>query len=188
MSLPEGWAEFNDASAIIRGRIVAAKGTFSGTFASDNVEAVREVNIRNGAVSAYYGFDFAAGAMDAEFAIPAQKDSNLVDIVCPISVRYYGNSNGVTTQATANIYKNGTLYRLEKIGLTGIGTTVRTKDGSSFRPGTLYVLQVIRFIDNNPDSSANTTYRIQLINGASTTSGQCTISMLGSIVAGVRKR
>lgn len=112
MKIDPGWAEFNDATAKVRGRIVAASGTFSGVFSADNVDAITELNIRNGAVSSYYTFDEARDDI-LEFTVPALKDVSLIDIVAPMAVGFYGGTYGVLT---VSLYRNGDLIASDQIG------------------------------------------------------------------------
>lgn len=185
MTIPEGWAEFNDANAVFRGRMVAATGTFSGTFASDNVEAVTEANIRNGAVSAYYGFDFAPGSTSIEFALPPQKFARVADIIAPIQV----SSTGVRAVGYVHLYKNGVLYKSEGISQS-TSSTYREKGG--FRDERMVIMQVVRFIDFEVSEDQATTYSIVLQRGSyyrmNFYRGTIDLNFLGNVVVGCRKR
>ena len=70
-----------DAGAKIRGHMVAGSGTFSGTFASDNVDALSEINIRDGAVSSHFVFG-ADGSRDITFNIPDLGGTYMVEMQC----------------------------------------------------------------------------------------------------------
>ncbi len=60
----------------IRGTIGGSQGTFSGKFSADAINAVESIHIRDGAVSAYYGFGrppMVNGEFtDFTFTLPAQ--------------------------------------------------------------------------------------------------------------------
>lgn len=83
-----GWAEFNDADAVIRGAIIGATGEFSGEFTADVVNAVRSANIRDGAVSTNLGFQieggFQKGLREATFTVPGQSFGQAINIVLPL--------------------------------------------------------------------------------------------------------
>lgn len=180
MSIPEGWAEFNDANAVFRGRMVAAKGTFSGTFAADNVEAVREINIRDGAVSAYYGFNFAEGSTSIQFAIPGQKFARVADIIVPMRVE----AKGTGAVGYVHLYKNGSLYRSEAVMLD---TEFARRDKGGNIYGYMPVMQVVRFIDFEVSADTTTSYQLVLQSG-SVYSGSITLVFLGAVTVGCRKR
>lgn len=186
MTVPAGWAEFNDANAVFRGRMVAAKGTFSGTFASDNVEAVKEINIRDGAVSAYYGFNFTAGAKSVQFTIPAQKFARVADLVVPLKIE----AKGVNAVGYIRLYKNGVLYRTESVN---INTEYRYVEKGSDIVGYIPVMQVVRFIDFEVSENASTTYQVTvqdspLMSTNGSTQGEIVMSFLGAVTVGCRKR
>lgn len=188
MAIPAGWAEFNDATAVIRGRIVAATGTFSGTFSADNVEAVKEMNIRNGAVSAYYGFSFAAGAKDITFTIPAQPIAPLADIVVPLVVQ----AVGIGAQGRVDLYRNDALVWSEYVQLDTESTYIFRND--FYNNENLTIAQVVRFIDFNMNVSTPTTYRIVLTDGTfqapnpANGQGFMTLYFSGTATVGCRKR
>ncbi|SUE95806.1 Uncharacterised protein [Ectopseudomonas mendocina] len=186
MTVPAGWAEFNDANAVFRGRMVAASGTFSGTFSSDNVEAVREVNIRDGAVSAYYGFNFTAGAKTVEFTIPAQTFARVADVVVPLRIE----AKGVGAVGYIHLYKNGTLYRTESVN---INTEYKYIEKGADIVGYIPVMQVVRFIDFEVSANSPTTYKLvlqdsPLMSTNGSLDGEITLVFLGAVTVGCRKR
>ncbi|MGH1374431.1 MAG: hypothetical protein ACRBBW_20510 [Cellvibrionaceae bacterium] len=85
MSLAPGTAEFNDATAILRGDMVLGQGTFSGEFSSQNIAAVNTLNIRDGAASSFYAFS-SAGATDVTFTVPAQAINTVSVLHIPLLV------------------------------------------------------------------------------------------------------
>lgn len=182
MELQPGWAEFNDADAIIRGRMVAASGTFSGTFSADNVEAVQEINIRNGAASAYYGFSFPGGSTDISFSIDPQPHTNIADLVVPCSIIFYGRSYKDRDCGFISLYKDGALIGNERIFYGGIESEDGVWDKFS-------LTQVIRYIDMGVSSSQPSTYRVVLTpGGVRQYATAVSISIVGVVVVGVRKR
>lgn len=190
MALLPGWAEFNDADAIIRGRMVGASGTFSGTFSADNVEAVQELNIRNGAASAYYGFTFAGGSQDISFSLPAQPYSNIADLIVPCSIVFNGASSSVNGYGVLRLYKNGALIGEERVYYPAYRPQ-NSKQGVSYINEYFAMTQVLRYIDLGVSSSAATTYRVVLSNGygnINNQAGTVSVSIIGTIVVGVRKR
>lgn len=64
-----GYIEINDTDSIIRGTMAGVDGTFSGTFSSNNIDAVSSINVRDGAVSSYYHFHFDKGINDFSFTV-----------------------------------------------------------------------------------------------------------------------
>lgn len=201
MSLGPGWAEFNDANAIIRGRVVAAKGTFSGEFATDNIDAVGEVNIRGNAISTYYGFSFGSGAKVGGFTIPAQQFTSIADITVPITIE----SKGTGAVGKATLRKNGSIIETLDIILNTSYTPSRDV-GMIMVPasyGYFSMMYVLRFIDFNVSSSSNSTYEVSLEDGLairywteskpipvvkSEETGRNTLRIHGSAVVGCRKR
>ena len=110
MALPSnGYIEINDTNSNIRGMMAGARGTFSGTFSSVNVDAVQNVNIRDGAVNAFYGFNFPKGSTSISFTVPHQPFARVLEIMLPIEVYEYGRSNG--SGAVITVYKNGVLFK-----------------------------------------------------------------------------
>jgi hypothetical protein len=185
MTIPAGWAEFNDANAIFRGRMVGASGTFSGTFSSDNIEAVREVNIRDGAVSAYYGFNFAAESKRVDFAIPAQPFARVADIIVPMRIE----AKGINAIGYIHLYKNGALYRTEAVN---INTEYKRADKGGGLVGYIPVMQVVRFIDFEISANSATSYSLVLQDSPTmsnqTGTGEIKLVFLGAVTVGCRKR
>lgn len=206
MSIPAGWAEFNDATAVIRGRMVAASGTFSGTFAADVIDAVDTINIRNGAVSAYYGFGFAAGSQDATFTIPAQPHASVVDIIAPIMVESFGKSAYRTNmEGRAEVYRDGVLVARDIVYIPTDTEMATHEGGNTYIMDYMPAMQVVRYIDLDVKPYASTQYVIRLYNGgvyqevfkypsnygtyeAWDASGFTRVGLLGSITVGCRKR
>lgn len=160
--IPPGWAEFNDAQATIRGMMVCKEGTFSGTFAATNVDAVQGLNIRGGAVSSYYIFSTGANNFDVSFTLPPQEYARIADITAPF-VHY--NYNATSTVA---VYKNGIL----------IGSCAPTIVGDFCN------MASIRFIDYDVSIYDPATYRLV----GSVPSGSNSIEFLGQVLVGCRKR
>ncbi len=189
MELQPGWAEFNDADAIIRGRMVAASGTFSGTFSADNVEAVQEINIRNGAASSYYGFSFPGGSTDISFSIDPQPHTNIADVIVPCSIRIRGKTD-LAHSGIMSLYKDGVLIGQERVFFDARIINSGGKAPSTVTVYTVCFTQVIRFIDMGVSSSQPTTYRVVLNSLAADGNGHgyVILSVIGSVVVGVRKR
>lgn len=203
--IPPGWAEFNDATAVFRGRMVGASGTFSGTFSADVIDAVDAINIRDGAVSAYYGFSFAAGSREATFTIPAQPHAGVVDIIAPVSVHSCGRAGKNNSNfAKASIYRDGVLVASDGLGLPTDSYATHNEDGS-WVLSCMASMMVVRYIDLNPKPGASTQYVVRVtpsanyipsehnyfaseITGWWFDDGFTNISLLGTIVVGCRKR
>lgn len=164
MKIDPGWAEFNDATAKIRGKIVAASGTFSGVFAADNIEAVSELNIKNGAVSSYYYFETGNGWSEAEFTLPKQENVSVVDIVAPMRF-YVSAQRGITV--VLQLYKNGILIAYETFSIPVIVDTI----------------MAMRFFDFDVSSETYAKYKLV---GMFSPGGDATF--IGRVVAGCRKR
>lgn len=148
-----GYAEFNDATSKIRGMMVAGKGTFSGTFSADNVNAISHINVRDGAVSAHLGFNFPSGSRTAAFAVPADKETSIADITIPLDVWGEGSYPGAA--ATVKLSKNGVLIAtaLISLPLPQYADTIAGNPFAGFSQG-------IRFID--PDVVGTSYYQIEL--------------------------
>ena len=113
-TLPDGWAEFNDAYAVIRGHMVAGSGTFSGTFASDNVNAVQEINLKDGCVSSWYHFT-VSDKTDFTFVVPGSPWAMFHEIIIPAELCYItdpaGHGGGNKRRvAAAEMYRDGELW------------------------------------------------------------------------------
>lgn len=164
--------------------MVAGKGTFSGTFSANNINALSHINVRDGAVSVYLGFSFPTSVQTAAFAVPAQEHTSIADISIPLAVWSQGPSTEFP--ATVRLYKNGSLLSAATIGLKG----------------TVGFPQVVRFIDTNVVGTSY--YQVELINrtfrytvkvrGAknetfqSWRNGSINLSLIGTITVGFRKR
>lgn len=164
MKIDPGWAEFNDATANIRGKIVAASGTFSGVFSADNVEAISELNIKNGAVSAYYYFDTGAGYSEAEFTLPKQQNVSVVDIVAPMRFNVSAESG---SQVVISLWKNGVMVNEQ---IFSIAASIDT-------------IMAMRYLDFDVSSE---TYAKYLLKGRYYSRGDALF--LGHVVVGCRKR
>lgn len=198
MSIGPGWAEFNDANAIIRGRLVAASGTFSGTFSADNIDAVGDVNIKGNAVSTYYGFTFAENSKSVEFVVPAQQYAKIVDIKIPMIVDAWGEGTGVAGSAT--LYKNGVAIRTDPIYVPTDATYLVNHQRDWYDCGYIPAMQVLRIIDFDVSATSNTTYKIVVKDGGwgawngtywnydDSKNGYTVVRLLGSVVVGCRKR
>jgi len=204
MSIPAGWAEFNDATAVIRGRMVAASGTFSGTFSADVIDAVDTINIRNGAVSAHYGFGFAKGSQTATFTIPAQPHASVVDVIVPIMIESWGDNQPVG-QGFVEFYKNSGMIGRDSIFIptayhqhSGLGA----EGEYTYRTYYMSALQCVRYLDLEVSPNTSTTYMVRLINSSNLSQlnpapgdiwfwqrMSCVrLGLLGAIVVGCRKR
>lgn len=186
-----GYAEFNDAASKICGIMVAGRGSFSGTFSAQNINAISHINVRDGAVSAYLGFSFPTSVRTAAFAVPHQKETAIADISIPISVMARGPSEKYP--ATVRLYKNGTLLESSSISLKlsdyfNKYSSARSKIGFP---------QVVRFIDT--EVVADSFYNVELINGSGTykegnsktgytLSGYVNLNLISTITVGFRKR
>jgi hypothetical protein len=164
--------------------MVAGNGTFSGTFSAQNINAISHVNVRDGAVSAYIGFNFPQGSTSAAFAVPGQVDASVADITIPLSVLSYGPSTNFPGYIT--LYKNGQLLQRASIGLAT----------------TIGFFQVARFIDS--DVSGTSYYQVVLQgstftyyitrtsskNGDSSVKreGSLSLGLIGAVTVGFRKR
>lgn len=147
-----GWAEFNDADAKIRGVIIGATGTFSGEVTADSVNAVREMNIRDGAVSTNIGLAYdTVGVIRTvvEFAIPGQPFAQAVNIVLPMACQMLGNN--ASGYVTISCYRNGTLIWSENWSSFYLDGFTRA-----------YMFQWyanLRFLDLEVNESSSTNYR-----------------------------
>ena len=182
-----GYAEFNDSTSKIRGVMVAGKGTFSGIFSAQNVNAISHINVRDGAVSAHIGFGFPSGAKTAAFTVPANSETSVADIIIPLNVWAEGPPDG--RAATASLYKNGVLLSTAYISLP-------LRRSSGFFP---YIapnagfLQCIRFVDT--ELSGTSHYMVELTDtyfrweiGSTKIAGVISLNLSGPITVGFRKR
>ncbi len=196
MTLPSGYAEFNDSDAVIRGRIAGSDGTFSGSFDAANIDAIESINVRNGAVSAYYNFEFPNKSMKAVFQIPGQKYTQIADIIIPIRMSALGNIEPWQA-AKIDLYKNGVLLSHAEVYFNGwtVKKSGGRERGSYTQSLRLEYLQVIRFVDF--EVTGNATYELILTNSsylkkakpsATTTSPAVMLDMLGPVTVGFRKR
>lgn len=204
MALPSnGYVEINDTNSIIRGTMAGANGTFSGVFSSQNVNVVENINIRDGAVTAFYGFNFPRGSSRIVIAVPKQPFAQFLDIMLPIEVYEYGAPAG---GATITVYKNGVLFMQQSITPT-IGYTTEKMSQSEWQNSYTAVhyrfawyLQTARIMDFNVTAAA--TYDIRFTNGVLTNhtivdgygkyatwaAGYSLITFQGQATVGFRKR
>lgn len=147
-----GYIEINDTNSSIRGTMAGVDGTFSGTFSSNNIDAISSVNVRDGAVSAYYHFHFAKNSSDVSFTVLKQPFTSIVDIVIPVSIEEAGegNPNRISgyKPATISVYKNGVLF-------------IHKDMHPNSRHYVSYI-SALRIVDFNVNS--NTTYRVVVTN------------------------
>lgn len=109
-----GCAELGD-KVIIRGHMVAGTGTFSGKFATDNIDAARAINIANGAVSGHISYTGLkkwlnprpvvrgySTHLDFTVAIPAPIEASNVLITIPLEAcgGMWGYTNTLTLTYT----------------------------------------------------------------------------------------
>ncbi len=114
---PGSIAVYGDAK--IRGSIGAAKGTFSGSFSADAVNAVDYINVRDGAVSTYYSFRAgvnANGYLNTQFALPPQRFEALYRISLALQCSivfdrdcFGGDCSETTYYAGIRFYRHGVL-------------------------------------------------------------------------------
>lgn len=194
MTLPSGYAEFNDGDAVIRGHIAGSDGTFSGSFDAANIDAIESINVRDGAVSAYYNFMFPDGSMKAVFKIPVQKYTQIADIIIPIRMSALGYTYPIHA-AKIDLYKNGVLLSHAEIYFDGW----TSKGGGKAETVILHrleYLQVVRFVDFDVTDVAS--YEIIFTNSSilkkstpnsnNPASPVIMLSMLGPVTVGFRKR
>lgn len=195
MTLPSGYAEFNDGNAVIRGRIAGANGTFSGSFDAANINAIESINVRNGAVSAYYNFMFPDGSMKAVFKIPVQNYTQIADIIIPIRMSALGYTSPIHA-AKIDLYKNGVLLSHAEIYFDGWTSEGGGREERNEILHRLEYLQVVRFVDFDVTNVAS--YEIIFTNSSilkkarpnsdNPASPVIMLSMLGPVTVGFRKR
>ena len=195
MTLPSGYAEFNDGDAVIRGRIAGSDGTFSGSFDAANIDAIESINVRDGAVSAYYNFMFPDGSMKAVFKIPVQKYTQIADIIIPIRMSALGYTNPIHA-AKIDLYKNGVLLSHAEVYFDGWTSKGGGKAQNNDILHRLEYLQVVRFVDFDVTDVAS--YEIIFTNSSilkkirpssnNPASPVIMLSMLGPVTVGFRKR
>lgn len=195
MTLPSGYAEFNDGDAVIRGRIAGSDGTFSGSFDAANIDAIESINVRDGAVSAYYNFMFPDGSMKAVFKIPVQKYTQIADIIIPIRMSALGYTYPIHA-AKIDLYKNGVLLSHAEIYFDGWTSKSGGKAQNNDTLHRLEYLQVVRFVDFDVTDVAS--YEIIFTNSSilkkirpssnNPASPVIMLSMLGPVTVGFRKR
>ena len=84
--MANGEIEVNDANAIMRGHFTAATGSFSGKFSATNIDAVNNINIRDGAVSSYYSFSRNGATGKNTFTVPARTNNDLLRVHFPVKI------------------------------------------------------------------------------------------------------
>jgi len=188
MSVPDSYAEFNDATAIIRGIMAGTNGTFSGTFSTLNLNVVEAINIRDGAVSAYYGFGFQKGAPSCSFFIPKQEYTQVADISIPIETIEVGSAISTSGGSIISLYKNGVLLQSETL-LPSAGTYTRTiHDEERTYYNYMAYIQGLRFVDF--DVTENSTYEVQVYNypPVGSNSSKLEVILQGRVTVAFRKR
>lgn len=164
MSLPDsGYIEINDTDSVIRGVMAGTTGTFSGTFSSLSVNAIEGINIRDGAVSAYYAYTFPYGSGRCTFTVPNQPYTQIADIIIPAAI--YAESD-FTVTATIRIEKNG--VEVASVTMSHYGYM-------------LSYLQSIRYVDF--DVTEESTYEVLVYD-----SNYFKVDMTGRITVGFRKK
>lgn len=197
MTLPSnGYIEINDTKSKIRGMMAGVDGTFSGTFAALNANAVESINIRDGAVNAFYGFNFPRGSTEVSFTVPHQPYARVAEIILPIEVYEEGNNGG---SAEVAIYKNGVLLDQQRItaaaGYGYAGSIIGIESG--YRLADTYkvwYLQSARIMDFNLMGAA--TYTVTFKSGRRSRAlvselwvyGQVALTFQGQVTVGFRKR
>ena len=174
-----GYIEINDTNSSIRGTMAGVDGTFSGTFSSNNIDAVSSVNVRDGAVSSYYHFHFAKNSSDVSFTVLKQPFTSIVDIVIPVSIEESGEGSPNAEwhfqdtpvhdgykPTIVTVYKNGALFsRKEMNPNSGSFYIYRSDSDGGWTQGFYFVvnyMSAIRIVDFKVAS--NTTYRIVVNN------------------------
>lgn len=174
-----GYIEINDTDSIIRGTMAGVNGTFSGTFSSNNIDAVSSVNVRDGAVSAYYHFHFVKGSSDVSFTVLKQPFTSIVDIVIPVIIeevgegapnaRWFGGGTPIQSgyvPTTVTVYKNGVLFSHKEMNPNSGGFIALQYYGDRTSRVSYYhfvnYISALRIVDFNVKS--NTTYRIVVNN------------------------
>lgn len=146
MEIPEGWAEFNEAEAKFRGALVAATGTFSGTLKADTVNAVRELNIRDGSVSTYYGFTPSASAKQVTFTIPGQPYAQAIEVTIPFSLEatatHFTYKLGITITKNGAPFKNFTYTQNCQYSLYSLLSGLKFFDFDDIEESTTYVVSI----------------------------------------------
>lgn len=197
MTLPSnGYIEINDTNSKIRGMMAGAGGTFSGTFSSMNVDAVENVNIRDGAVNAFYGFSFPRGSGNISFTVPHQPFARIAEIILPIEVYEEGNNGG---SAVITIYKNGILFARNSItamaGWVYVGGQAGIENGYRVASSNkVWYLQSARIVDFNLTGAA--IYTVTFESGIRSRAlvnelwvyGQTALTFQGQVTVGFRKR
>lgn len=199
MALPsKGYIEINDTNSTLRGMMAGAGGTFSGTFSSINVDVVENINIRDGAVNAFYGFNFTKGSTNITFTVPHQPFARVLEIMLPIEVYEQGQSDG--SGAVITVYKNGVLFKKATIPPV-IGSIIYWGDGYEYGNSSDYYyawyLQTARIMDF--DVTEATTYRVTFSSWSGTylvgtryngvyVEGKTSLTFQGQVTVGFRKR
>lgn len=151
-----GWAEFNDVNAVIRGAIIGVTGTFSGEITADSVNAVEEMNIRDGAVSTNLGLAYpnvgVFGRTNVDFVIPGQPFAQAVNIVLPMACQMGGrNEQG---WVILRAYRQGVLIweeQWDSFYLDGFTNTY-----------TFQWYANMRFLDLQVEPAASVSYRFEI--------------------------
>lgn len=165
MTIPPGSIEINDANAVVRGWMAAATGTFSGTFSATNVNAVDTINIRDGAVSAYYAFT-AVGQSDVTITVPAQGSDYVPTLIVPMKLwadpqwpAFPEYVHGTPCNVRIRLYRDGVL----KVDMNPIGRfgyiTWPYRNGS-FVLTQLFAYRTLKWVDPEADTTQQHTYRI----------------------------
>lgn len=175
-----GYIEINDTDSIIRGTMAGVNGTFSGTFDSNNIDAISSINVRDGAVSSYYHFHFAKNSSDVSFTVLKQPFTSIVDIVIPVMIEEVGEGNpngpwgghGTPVRygykpTTVTVYKNGVLFSRKEMNPNSGSFTLNVLDyDATLRKQKFYLfvnyISALRIVDFNVES--NTTYRVVVVN------------------------
>lgn len=197
MTLPSnGYIEINDTNSKIRGMMAGAGGTFSGTFSSTNVNAVENINIKDGAVNAFYGFSFPRDSETISFTVPHQPFARVVEILIPIEVFEYGESQGSGAEIT--VYKNGVLFKHETIAPVIGAEVIILNDYTGYMETVdhyfAWYLQTARIMDFEVTGAA--TYTITFSNWSGyydlkkflRINGEVTLTFQGQVTVGFRKR
>ena len=174
--MDSGYAEFNDADAVIRGVMVAANGEFSGKFSTENVNAISSVNIRGGSVTSHIVMDLDTKLTTFTFVVPPIPQADTIEVNIPVEVSIGGTLNNI--EGSVKVYREGVLMATD---------TYTPRDLNYL---TIYLLQTLRIVDLNPNPDEPSTYKIVLTSNGNAKDyvNWVTVKFVGPIIIGARKR
>lgn len=174
MSENGGHIEINDGNAVIRGILAGADGTFSGKFSARSINAIRKINIRDGAVSSFLGIKVPSGSNKVTVVVPGKVDAQVVTISVMAATREVGDKGGY---CIITVTKNGLPYtRTTLSAATGLS--------GSF---TVPLVQSVKIVDF--DLVETTTYEIKVVNyDVGNVRGYFLVNLIGDAIVEYRKR